>query len=71
MFLVTSPIVKCPTRGLLTVEIMYAIVQWLANLDIKRNVTSMFVNKKHRHGTHAMLVNGESKPCPHDYPKGI
>ena len=39
MFLVTSPIViNVPTRGLLVVETMYAIVQWLANLNIKRNV---------------------------------
>ena len=39
MFLVTSPIViNVPTRGLLAVETMYAIVQWLANLNIKRNV---------------------------------
>ena len=48
MFLVTSPIVIIvPTRGLLAVETMHAIVQWLANLNIKRNMTSMFVNKKH------------------------
>ena len=39
MFLVTSPIViNVPTRGLLAVETMYANVQWLANLNIKRNV---------------------------------
>ena len=39
MFLVRSPIViYVPTRGLLAVEIMHAIVQWLANLNIKRNV---------------------------------
>ena len=38
MFLVTSPIViNVPTRGLLAVETMHAIVQWLANLNIKRN----------------------------------
>ena len=50
MFLVTSPIViNVPTRGLLAVETMPAIVQWLANLNIKRNMTSMFVNKKHRY----------------------
>ena len=49
MFLVTSPIViNVPTRGLLAVETMHAIVQWLANLNIKRNMTSMCVNKKHR-----------------------
>ena len=48
MFLVTSPIViNVPTRGLLAVETMHAIVQWLLNLNIKRNMTSMFVNKKH------------------------
>ena len=28
---------------------MHAIVQWLANLKIKRNMTPMFVNKKHRY----------------------
>ena len=50
MFLVTSPIViNVPTRGLLAVETMHAIVRWLANLNIKRNMTSMFVNKKHRY----------------------
>ena len=49
MFLVTSPIViNVPTRGLLAVETMHVIVQWLENLNIKRNVTSMFVNKEHR-----------------------
>ena len=40
-----------PTRGLLGVETMRAIVQWLENLNIKRNMTSMFVNKKHRYTT--------------------
>ena len=50
MFLVTSRIViNVPTRDLLAVETMHAIVQWLANLNIKRNMTSMFVNKKHRY----------------------
>ena len=50
MFLVTSPIViNVPTRGLLAVETMHAIVQWLENLNIKRNMTLMFVNKKHRY----------------------
>ena len=50
MFLVTSPIViNVPTRGLLAVETMHAIVQWLENLNIKRNMMSMFVNKKHRY----------------------
>ena len=52
MFLVTSPIViNVPTRGLLAVETMHAIVRWLANLNIKRNITSMFVNKKHRYAS--------------------
>ena len=42
--LVTSPIVvNVPTRGLLAVETMHAIVQWLANLNIKRNMMAMFV----------------------------
>ena len=50
MFLITSPIViNVPTRGLLAVETIHAIVQWLENLNIKRNMTSMFVNKKHRY----------------------
>ena len=35
MFRVTSPIViNVPTRGLLAVETMHAIVRWLANLNI-------------------------------------
>ena len=46
MSLVTSPIViTVPTRGLLAVETMHAIVQWLENLN-RRNMMSMFVNKK-------------------------
>ena len=50
MFLVTSPIViNVPTRGLLAVETIHAIVQWLEKLNIKRNMTSMFVNKKYRY----------------------
>ena len=50
MFLVTSPIViNVPTTSLLAVETMHALVQWLENLNIKRNMTSMFVNKKHRY----------------------
>ena len=50
MFLVTSPIViNVPTRGLLAVETVLTIVQWLENLNIKRNMTSMVVNKKHRY----------------------
>ena len=52
MFFVTSPIViYVPIRGLLAVETMHAIIQWLANLNIKINMTSMFVNKKHRYRT--------------------
>ena len=50
MFVVTSPLViNVSTRGLLAVETLHAIVQWLANLNTKRNMTSMFVNKKHRY----------------------
>ena len=50
MSLVTSPVaINVPIRDLLAVETMHAIVQWLANLNIKRNMTSMFVNKKHRY----------------------
>ena len=45
-----SPIViNVPIRGLLAVETMHAVVQWLAKLNIKRNMTSKFVNKKHRY----------------------
>ena len=52
MFLATSPIViNVPIRRLLAVETMHAIVQWLANLNIKINMTAMFVNKKHRYRT--------------------
>ena len=48
MSLVTSPIViTVPTRGLLAVETMHAIVQWLENWN--RNMMSMFVNKKNRY----------------------
>ena len=55
MFFVTSPIViNVPTRGLLAVETMHAIVRWVANLNIKRNMTSMFVNKKHRYNNNNM-----------------
>ena len=58
MFLVTSPIViNVPTRGLLAVETMHATVQWLANLNIKRNVTSMFVNKKHRYNCSLAFIS--------------
>ena len=65
MFLVTSPIViKVPTRGLLAVETMHAIVQWLANLNIKRNATSMFVNKKHRYKGTA-YISVFAKACPY------
>ena len=50
MFLLTPPIViNVPTRGLMAVETMHAIGQRLENLNTKRNVTSMFVNKKHRY----------------------
>ena len=50
MFLVMSPVViNVTTRGLLAVETMHAIVQWLGNLNIKRNMMLMFVNKKHRY----------------------
>ena len=50
MFLVTSPIViNMPTRTQLAVGTMISFVPWLANLNIKRNVTSMFVNKKYRY----------------------
>ena len=47
MFLLTAPtVINVPTRDLMAVETMHAIVQRLENLNIKRNLTSMFVNKK-------------------------
>ena len=71
MFLVTSPIViNVPTRGLLAVETMLAIVQWLENLNIKRNMTSMFVNKKHRYyitEKTSSLWSAESMPIYHKF----
>ena len=36
---------------------MHAIVQWLENLNIKRNMTSMFVNKKHRYTAYTILMS--------------
>ena len=58
MFLVTSPIViNVPTRGLLAVETMHAIVRWLENLNINRNLTSMFVNKKYRYKLQLEIYN--------------
>ena len=64
MFLVTTPVVIIvPTRGLLAVETMHAIVQWLANLNIKRNMTSMFVNKKHRGSYFIVYCVGCPTPC--------
>ena len=42
----TSPIViDVPTRALLASETKGYFVWWLANLNIKRNLMSMFVNK--------------------------
>ena len=41
-----SPIViNVPTRALLVGVTKGSFVRWLANLNIKRNLTSMFVNK--------------------------
>ena len=41
-----SPIViYVPTRALLVSKTKGSFVRWLANLNIKRNLTSMFVNK--------------------------
>ena len=46
MFLVTSPIViNMPTTTSLAAETMTSFLPWLANLNVKRKVTSMFVNK--------------------------
>ena len=42
----TSPInINVPTGALLDAETKGSFVQWLANLNIKRNLTSMFVNR--------------------------
>ena len=68
MFFVTSPIViNVPIRGLLAVETMHAITQWLANLNIKINMTSMFVNKKHRYRTRWWSWPSRIKGDYHDY----
>ena len=59
MFLVTSSIViNVPIRGLLAVETVHAIVQWLANLNIKKNMMSIFVNKKHCYYRLTLFVMG-------------
>ena len=43
---ITSPIVvNEPTRALLDGKTKGSFGRWLANLNIKRNLTSMFVNK--------------------------
>ena len=42
----TSPIdINVPTRALLDAETKGSFVRWFANLNIKRNLTSMFVNR--------------------------
>ena len=42
----TSPVViNKPTRTSMAGETKGSFGRWLANLDIKRNLTSMFVNK--------------------------
>ena len=62
MFLVTLPIViNVPTRGLLGVKTMHAIVQWLVNLNIKRNVckqeTSLYLPNYGRERPRRQRVN--------------
>ena len=50
IFLVTSLIViEMQTISYLAVETISSFVPWLANFNIKRNVTSMFVDKKYRY----------------------
>ena len=45
---ITSPIViNVPTRALLAGETKGSFVRLLANLNIKRNLTAVFVNKYH------------------------
>ena len=42
----TSPInINVPTRALLDAEKKGSFVPWLANLNIKRNLKSLFVNR--------------------------
>ena len=43
----TSPIdvINMPTRALLDAETKGSFVRWLAHLNIKRNSTSLFVNR--------------------------
>ena len=42
----TSPIdINVPTRAFLDAETKSSFVQWLANFNIKRTLTSMFVNR--------------------------
>ena len=42
----TSPIdINVPIRALLDAETKGSFVRWLANLNIERNLTSMFVNR--------------------------
>ena len=50
-----------PTRGLLAVETMHAIVHWLENLNIKRIMTSMFVNKIYRYKLAGMAPTANIK----------
>ena len=72
MFLFTSPtVINVPTRGLLAVETMHAIVQGLANLNIKRNMTSVFVNKKHRYTGLCKFVRGISNVWENAYSYNI
>ena len=72
MFLVTSPIViNVPTSGLTASETMHAIVQWLANLNIKRNMTSMFVNKKLRYNDQRRVLKNMARLTVDSYVKLI
>ena len=41
----SSTVINVPTRALLADETKGYFVRWLTNLNIKRNLTSMFINK--------------------------
>ena len=55
----TSPIdITVPTRALLDAETKGSFVRWLDHLNIKRNLTSMFVNRYLPYKSHVRLLAG-------------
>ena len=60
----TSPIdINVPTRTLLDAETKGSFIRWLANLNIKRNLTSMFVNRYLPY-KFSMRTSGPLVTCP-------